>query len=68
MTPERAKDIQYKASQWPDWGATKKFMTPAEIAEVQAVWDGMRGNTCFNDALNRFSHPRLFPDAIKGKD
>ncbi len=59
MTPERAQDIQHKSNQWPYWGNTSRFMTEAEIAEVQAKWDTMDGNTCFNDALQRFARPGL---------
>ena len=58
MTPKRAKEIQCQSSQWPYWGAARKFMTEEEISEVTALWDTMPGSTCFNDALNRFARPK----------
>lgn len=38
MTRERAQELIRLQAQWPYWGNFRRFMTPEEIAEIEAEW------------------------------
>lgn len=38
MKPERAKELQHAASQWPYWGNLGRFMSTDEAAEIDRLW------------------------------
>lgn len=48
MTPERAREVHKKQSEFPFWGNYKKFMTDDEIDFVQSKFmNAVSGNVTF---------------------
>lgn len=61
MTPERARELQRLASQWPYWGNLTRFMTPDESAEIDLLWleaSASNGNLSRASIVNRIAHDR----------
>ena len=62
MTPERAGEL-LTLSDWKNAGCLAvgavrpdiEDITDFERKEVNRVWDTLKGNTCFNDALRRIA-------------
>ena len=68
LTPERAREVIHKASQWPHWGDFARFMTEAEHAATRAQWieaSDQDGSLSFASIVYRIAGGK---DPITGED
>lgn len=68
MTPERAREVHQKQSEFPHWGNYRKFMTEDEIAYVQWRFDNaVSGNVSFASIVCAIMNGTLHEIPMKGQ-
>lgn len=56
LTRERARQVWHEQSQWPYWGNFSRFMTEAEIAHVQYLFENAKsGGVSFGSIVGRIA-------------